>query len=75
MLAGGSAMEVNLSNSVSTNNGIGIQNGGGTVTIRLSGNDISFNGTGLSGATQSFGNNRIQGNTALGTAPSPIGLQ
>jgi hypothetical protein len=29
--------------------------------IRLSNNDISFNATALTGATQTFGNNRIQG--------------
>ena len=39
------ATEVNVTNSVSSNNGIGVQNGGGTVTIRLSNSDIAFNGT------------------------------
>jgi hypothetical protein len=70
-------VEVNIRNSVVSNNATGVQNGGGGggVTIRLANNDITFNGTGLSGATQSFGNNRIQGNTALGTTPNPIGLQ
>jgi hypothetical protein len=43
------------------------------VTIRLSNNDISFNGTGLSGATQSFGNNL--GNTSAGNDAAPIGLR
>jgi archaellum component FlaF (FlaF/FlaG flagellin family) len=66
-------MEMNVSKSVTSNNGIGILNLGGTVTIRLSDNDIAFNGTAVSGATQSFNNNRIQGNTVLGTAPTPIG--
>jgi hypothetical protein len=64
--------EVNLSNSVTSNNSIGIQNAGGAV-IRLSNNDIAYNGTAMSGATQSFSNNRIQGNGALGTARTPIG--
>jgi hypothetical protein len=68
------ATEVNISDSVSSNNGIGIQNAGGTLTIRLSNNDISFNGTAISGATQSFSNNRILGNSQVGTAPSPIGV-
>jgi hypothetical protein len=68
------ATEVQVTNSVSSNNGIGVQNGGGTVTIRLSNNDISFNGTGISGATQSFTNNRIVGNSQVGTAPTPIGV-
>jgi hypothetical protein len=68
------ATEVNVINSVSSNNGIGVQNAGGTVTIRLSNSDIAFNGTGILGATQSFTNNRIIGNTAAGTAPTPIGV-
>jgi hypothetical protein len=67
------AAEVNVSNSVSSNNGTGIQNSGGTTTIRLNNNDISFNTTAISGATQSFTNNRIAGNGAAGTAPTPIG--
>jgi hypothetical protein len=45
----------------------------GTVTVRLSNNDISFNATAFSGVTQSHVNNRIQGNSALGPAPTPIG--
>jgi hypothetical protein len=67
------AVQVNVSNSVSSNNGTGVQNGGGTVTIRLSNNEIAFNGTAFGGATQSFNNNRVQGNGALGTAPTLIG--
>jgi hypothetical protein len=68
--AGGplAAVQVDVSNSVSSNNGTGVQNGGGTVTIRLSNNDIVFNGT-----AQSFNNNRVQGNEILGTAPTLIG--
>ena len=62
------AVQVDVSNSVSSNNGTGVQNGGGTVTIRLSNNDIVFNGT-----AQSFNNNRVQGNEILGTAPTLIG--
>lgn len=65
--------EVNISNSVISNNGLGVGNLGGTVTIRLSNNDISFNTTGFSGATQSYFNNRLQGNTSLGPAPTAIG--
>ena len=67
------AAQAHVSNSVSSNNGTGVQNGGGTVTIRLSNNDIIHNGTAFSGATQSFNNNRVQGNDSLGTAPTPIG--
>jgi hypothetical protein len=67
------AVQVHVSNSVSSNNGTGVQNGGGTVTIRLSHNEIVFNGTAFAGATQSFNNNRVQGNGTLGTAPTLIG--
>jgi hypothetical protein len=67
------AVQVHVSNSVSSNNGTGVQNGGGTTTIRLSHNEIVFNGTAFAGATQSFNNNRVQGNGALGTAPTLIG--
>jgi hypothetical protein len=66
------AVEVNLSDSVSSNNAIGVQNGGGTVTIRMSNSDISFNTTGLSGATFTHGNNRVTGNGSVGTAPTLI---
>jgi hypothetical protein len=65
--------ELNLSNSVVSNNGLGVGNLNGTVTIRLSNNDISFNTTGFSGATQSYSNNRLQGNGTLGPAPTAIG--
>jgi len=66
-------MEVNISNSVISSNTTGVTNAGGTVTIRLGNNDIALNGTAISGTTQSFTNNRISGNTAAGTAPTPIG--
>jgi hypothetical protein len=65
--------EVNVDRSVLSNNGFGIANGGGTVVIRISNTDIAFNTTGINGATQSFGNNRISSNGAVGTAPTPIG--
>jgi Right handed beta helix region len=76
------AAEVNVNNSVISNNrAVGIQNLGG-VTIRLSNNDIAFNGRAFFGDTQSFNNNRVRGNTAPGTAPTripppsnPTGLQ
>jgi hypothetical protein len=64
-------VELNISNSTITNNGIGVRGGGGI--IRLSNNDISFNRTGIAGSTTSFGNNRISGNTAAGTAPTAAG--
>jgi len=67
------ASQVNISNSVVSNNGLGIGNLGGTVTLRLSNNDVSFNTTAFSGATQSHVNNRVQGNVGVGVAPTPIG--
>ncbi|HEY0328684.1 MAG TPA: right-handed parallel beta-helix repeat-containing protein [Rhodopseudomonas sp.] len=67
------AVEVNVDRSVTSGNGTGVANGGGTVTIRLANSDVAFNATGISGVTQSFGNNRISGNGAAGTAPTPIG--
>jgi hypothetical protein len=36
----------------------------------ISNSEISFNTTGISGSTTSFGNNRIFGNTAAGTVPT-----
>jgi hypothetical protein len=63
--------EVNVNNSVISNGfGIGVQNAG---TLRLSNNDIAFNATGISGATTSFGNNRISGNNSAGTGPTAAG--
>jgi hypothetical protein len=69
------ATEANVSNSVISSNGTGVQNAGGTVTIRLANNDITLNSTAISGATQTYGGNRLQGNGAVGTAPTPIGQQ
>jgi hypothetical protein len=66
------AAEGNISNSVISNNGTGVFNAGGVLTIRLGNNDIAFNATAITGATQSFGNNRIEGNGSLGTAPTVI---
>jgi hypothetical protein len=67
------AAEANVSNSVITSNSVGVANVGGTVTIRLFNNDVAFNNTAFFGATQSHVNNRVQGNVALGTAPTAIG--
>jgi len=65
----GAGAEVNVDNSVVSGNATGISNSG---TIRLANTDISFNATGITGASLSFGNNRISGNTAPGTAPTLI---
>jgi hypothetical protein len=69
------AMDVTVSNSVISSNTTGLTNAGGTVALRLGNNDITLNGTAISGATQSYGNNRLLGNTAAGTAPTPVAQQ
>ena len=67
-----SPAEVNVNGSIMSRNGTGVDVGAGTVVFRLSNSDIAFNGTGISGATQSFTKNRISGNGSAGTAPTPI---
>jgi hypothetical protein len=67
------AAELNISNSVVSSNGLGIGNLSGTVTIRLSNNDVSFNNTAFFGVIQSHVNNRVQGNLAVGSTPTAIG--
>jgi len=67
-----SQVEVNVDDSVISHNDTGIQVGAGTVVFRLSNNNIAFNGTGISGATQSFTSNRISGNGSAGMAPTAI---
>ncbi len=61
---------ISVDNSTITSNGIGVSSLGGS-TVRLSNNNIGFNGTGISGFTTSFGNNRIYPN--VGTVPTPAG--
>jgi hypothetical protein len=68
------AAEVNISNSEISNNGLGIGNLGGTTTIRLHNNDVSFNTTAFSGAIQSHLTGRVQGNTNVGQDPAAIGV-
>jgi hypothetical protein len=66
----GGIMTVN--SSVMAFNQNGVQPVAGS-TVRLSDNDIAFNATGVNGATNSFGTNRIHGNTAAGTTPTLSG--
>jgi len=61
---------VNVDNSSITGNGTGVQS---TSNIRLSNSDVSFNTTGFTGVAITYGNNRMLGNTALGTSPSAAG--
>jgi hypothetical protein len=66
--SGGNMM---LDASMVSLNGTGISASGGSVGFADS--DVAFNGTALSGNTTTFGNNRIFGNSGIGTAPSPAG--
>jgi hypothetical protein len=59
--------QVGLDNSLVSGNVTGLDNSG---AMFISNSEISFNGTGISGATTSFGNNRIFGNTAPGIVPT-----
>jgi hypothetical protein len=59
--------QIGLDNSLVSGNATGLQNGG---TMSFSNSSVSFNSTGIVGTTTSFGNNRIFGNVAPGTAPS-----
>jgi len=65
-------VELNIDHSTITNSGTGLRAGNGAV-IRLSDTNITFNRTGIAGATTSFGNNRISGNAIAGTVPTPAG--
>ncbi len=63
--------QVSVDNTEITHNiGYGIEAFG---TITLANSDIVFNSTGISGATVSYGNNRIFGNPSAGPAPTRIG--
>ena len=64
---GGSTIAV--SNSQVAFNQTGIAAGG---AVTLSNSDINSNSTAISGATQSYGNNRLVGNSTKGTAPTII---
>jgi hypothetical protein len=59
--------QVAMDNSLVSGNVIGVQNSGAMV---FSNSEISFNGTGISTASTSFGNNRIFGNTSAGIVPT-----
>lgn len=58
---------IGLDFSIVSGNGTGLSSTG---TSTISNSEFSFNTTGISGATTSFGNNRIFGNTSAGTAPT-----
>jgi hypothetical protein len=60
-----------MDSSVVSYNGTGISASGGAVGFANS--DIAFNATAITGVTTTFGNNRIFGNGAAGTVPTPAG--
>ena len=61
--------QIGLENSLVSGNATGLQSNG---TMSLSNTSVFFNTTAITGATSSFGNNRIFGGAA-GTAPTPAG--
>jgi hypothetical protein len=60
-----------LDSSIVSSNVTGISASGGAVAFANT--NVAFNGTGINGATTSFGNNRIFGNGVPGMAPGPAG--
>jgi hypothetical protein len=68
---GGGSLSVDR--SVINGNTIGVGADAGS-TVALGNTDVMFNGTGISGNTQSFTNNRIFRNGFAGTPPIPIGV-
>jgi hypothetical protein len=67
---GDGGSQIGLDDSLVSGNATGLQSGG---TMSISNSEISFNLSGISGATTSFGNNRIFGNVGAGTVPT-LGL-
>jgi hypothetical protein len=65
---GGGAISIDSSSI--TGNGTGVQSAS---NIRLSNSDVTLNTTGISGAAITYGNNRMLGNTSLGTSPTAAG--
>ncbi len=66
-----SGAQVSVDNTEITHNiVVGVQAYG---TITLANSDISYNSAAISGATISYGNNRIFGNPEASTAPTPDG--
>jgi hypothetical protein len=61
-----------IANSLFSGNTVGIEADVGAV-VSFANTDLNFNGTAISGATTTFGNNRIAGNLADGTAPTAAG--
>jgi len=61
-----------IANSLIAGNVTGIQADPGAI-VSFGNTDLNFNGTAISGASTSFGNNRLAGNNSDGTAPTAAG--
>ncbi len=71
-VANNSFSRMRISNSLFSGNTVGIEADAGA-QVSFGNSDLNFNGTAVSGATTSFGNNRLIGNTSDGTAPTAAG--
>jgi hypothetical protein len=70
--------EVEVDGGTISQNKFGISNGSGTPAVRVGGATITMNKIGLSigaGTINSYGNNKIQGNTSGSDTPGTIGFQ
>jgi hypothetical protein len=67
-----SVSRMRIANSLFSGNTVGIEADVGA-QVSFGNTDLNFNGTAISGATTSFGNNRIIGNTTDGTTPTAAG--
>jgi Right handed beta helix region len=68
-IEGDSGSQIAVNNSSISFNSYGVQSAG---SVRLSNNDIAFNSVAISGPSGTFGNNRLSGNSAAGTVPTPV---
>ncbi len=71
-VANNSFSRMRIASSLFSGNTVGIEADGGA-QVSFGNSDLNFNGTAVSGATTSFGNNRLIGNTSDGTAPTAAG--
>lgn len=69
-ISAGAGGGINIDSSAISNNSTGVL---GANNIRVSNSDVTFNTTGFSGTTVSYGNNRLQGNGSLGTPVAAAG--
>jgi hypothetical protein len=67
---GDTGAQIMLDGSTISHNNIGVQS---SAAVRLSNNNIAFNNIAISGATGTFGNNRLSGNNSAGTVSTPNG--